>query len=144
MRNIDEVGSNNRLIYEDETFAIIGAAMDVYYRLGCGFLEPVYQEALAYELGLRQIPFTAQTRLTIRYKDHTLRKTYRADFVCFEKIIVEIKSQTALIGVDWSQLLNYMKVSSYRVDFSLISVASILSRKNGSSYNHGMHRKHGK
>ena len=100
MRNIDEVGSSNRLIFEDESYAIIGAAMDVYYRLGCGFLEPVYQEALAYEFGLRQIPFTAQTRLKIRYKDHTLRKTYRADFVCFEKIIVEIKSQHALIGID--------------------------------------------
>jgi GxxExxY protein len=74
MRNIDEVGSSNRLIFEDESYAIIGAAMDVYYRLGCGFLEPVYQEALAYEFGLRQIPFTAQTRLKIRYKDHTLRK----------------------------------------------------------------------
>ena len=65
MRNIDEVGSSNRLIFEDESYAIIGAAMDVYYRLGCGFLEPVYQEALAYEFGLRQIPFTAQTRLKI-------------------------------------------------------------------------------
>ena len=115
MRNIDEVGSNNRLIYEDETFAIIGAAMDVYYRLGCGFLEPVYQEALAYEFGLRQIPYTPQTRLRIKYKDHTLTKTYRADFVCFEKVIVEIKAQSALIGVDWAQLMNYMKASSYRV-----------------------------
>ncbi|MEO6334824.1 MAG: GxxExxY protein [Pyrinomonadaceae bacterium] len=115
MRNIDEVGSDNRLIYEDESYAVIGAAMDVYYRLGCGFLEPVYQEALAYEFGLRQIPFRAQTRLTIKYKDHILRKTYRADFLCFEKIVVEIKAQTALIGVDWAQLLNYMKASSYRV-----------------------------
>ena len=115
MRNIDEVGSNNRLIFEDESYAIIGAAMDVYYRLGCGFLEPVYQEALAYEFGLRQIPFTAQTRLKIRYKNHTLRKTYRADYVCFEKIIVEIKSQHALIGIDWAQLINYMKASGYRV-----------------------------
>lgn len=100
MRNIDEVGSDNRLIYEDESYAEIGAAMDVYYRLGCGFLEPVYQEALAYEFGFRQIPFKAQTRLTIKYKDHILSKTYRADFVCFKKIVVEIKAQTALIGVD--------------------------------------------
>ena len=89
--------------------------MDVYYRLGCGFLEPVYQEALAYEFGLRRIPFQAQTRLKITYKNHTLTKTYRADFVCFEKIIVEIKAQSALIGVDWAQLLNYMKASRYRV-----------------------------
>ena len=92
MRNIDELGSNNRLIYQDESYAIIGAAMDVYYRLGCGFLEPVYQEALGYEFELREIPSMAQARLTIKYKDKVLKKKYRADFVCFEKIIVEIKA----------------------------------------------------
>lgn len=89
--------------------------MDVYYRLGCGFLEPVYQEALSLELDLRNIPFTAQTRLPIRYKDFTLNKKYRADFVCYEKVIVEIKSQTALTGVDWAQLMNYLKASEFRV-----------------------------
>jgi GxxExxY protein len=94
---------------------VIGAAMDVYYRLGCGFLEPVYQEALALELGLRRIPFTAQTRLPIKYKDFFLKKKYRADFVCFEKIIIEIKAQSALTPVDWSQLLNYLKASNFRV-----------------------------
>ena len=115
MRNIDDIGSINRLVYEEDTYAIIGAAMDVYYRLGCGFLEPVYQEALELELGLRKIPFTAQTRLPIRYKDYQLKKKYRADFVCFERIIVEIKAQTALVAVDWAQLLNYLKASEFRV-----------------------------
>ncbi len=89
--------------------------MDVYYRLGPGFLEPVYQEAHGLELGLRRIPFTAQTRLPIRYKDFTLKKMYRADFACYEKVIVEIKSQTALIGADWAQLMNYLKASEFRV-----------------------------
>lgn len=83
MRNIDEFGSSNRLVYEEESYAIIGAAMDVHYRLGCGFLEPVYQEALGYEFGLRRIPFVPQTSLTIKYKDYVLKKGYRADFVCF-------------------------------------------------------------
>lgn len=115
MRNIDELGSDNRFIYEEESYAVIGAALDVYYRLGCGFIEPVYQEALGLELGLRGIPFTAQTRLFIKYKDFVLKKKYRADFVCFEKIIVEIKAQTALVGVDWAQLMNYMKAAGYRV-----------------------------
>ena len=115
MRNIDELGSNNRLIYHDESYAIIGAAMDVYYRLGCGFLEPVYQEALGYEFELRDIPFMPQAHLTIKYKDRVLKKKYRADYVCFEKIVVEIKSQSALVGVDWAQLMNYMKASGYRV-----------------------------
>lgn len=89
--------------------------MDVYYRLGCGFLEPVYQEALAIEFGLRGVPFRAQTKLPIKYKDYILKKGYRADFVCFDKIIVEIKAQTALIAVDWAQLLNYVKASQFRV-----------------------------
>ena len=115
MRNIDEIGSASRLVYEEDTYAIIGAAMDVYYRLGCGFLEPVYQEALELELGLRKIPFTAQTRLPIRYKDYQLKKRYKADFVCFERIIVEIKAQTALVAVDGAQLLNYLKASEFRV-----------------------------
>ena len=115
MRKIDEIGSENRLIYEDESHAVIGAAMDVYYKLGCGFLEPVYQEALGLELGLRKIPFTAQTRLPIKYKDFVLTKKYRADFVCFEKIIIEIKAQTALTHVDWAQLLNYLKASEFRL-----------------------------
>lgn len=115
MRDIDEIGSANRLVFGDESYAVIGAAMDVYYRLGCGFLEPVYQEALAIEFGLRGVPFTAQTRLPIRYKDYILKKGYRADFVCFDKIIVEIKAQTALVAIDWAQLLNYMKASQFRV-----------------------------
>jgi GxxExxY protein len=115
MRNIDEIGSANRLVHGDESYAVIGAAMDVYYRLGCGFLEPVYQEALALEFGLRGIPFTEQARLAIRYKSYLLKKVYRADFVCFDKIIVEIKAQTALVAIDWAQLLNYMKASEFKV-----------------------------
>lgn len=115
MKNIDEIGSLNRLIHEDESYAVIGAALDVYYRLGPGFLEPVYQEAMGLELGLRRIPFTPQTELSIRYKDFVLEKKYKADFVCFEKIIVEIKSQTALTPIDWAQTLNYLKASEFRV-----------------------------
>jgi GxxExxY protein len=116
MQDIDELGSpNDRLIFRDETYAIVGAAMDVYYRLGCGFLEPVYQEALEIELGLREIPFVAHQELPIKYKDITLKKFYKADFVCFDKIIVEIKAVSALAPVDWAQLLNYMKASGFRV-----------------------------
>ena len=115
IRKIDEIGSPNRLVFEDESYAVIGAALDVYYRLGPGFAEPVYQEALGLEFGLRNIPFVAQTKLHVKYKDFILKKFYRADFVCFEKIIVEIKAQSALTGIDWAQLLNYLKASGYRV-----------------------------
>lgn len=115
MRKVDELGSANRLIHSNETYAVIGAAMDVYYRLGSGFAEPVYQEALGFEFGLRRIPFVAQQKLRIRYKSFLLKKYYRADFVCFDKVIVEIKAQTALTATDSSQLLNYMKASEFRV-----------------------------
>ncbi len=114
IQQIDNIGSKN-LILEDETYAIIGAAMEVYYKLGDGFLEPVYQEALAYELGLRDVPFEAQKKLSIMYKDRQLEKGYYADFLCFEQIIVEIKAITALSPVDWSQIMNYLKASRLRV-----------------------------
>ena len=111
----DEIGSDNRLVYSDETYAVIGAAMEVYYRLGCGFAEPVYQESLGLEFGLRSIPFVAQTKLRLKYKDFLLKKFYRADFVCFDKIIVEIKAECALTANDWGQVMNYMKASGFRV-----------------------------
>lgn len=114
IREIDDIGSNN-LILDEETYAIIGAAMDVYYRLGEGFLEPVYQEALAYEFDLRNVPFEAQKKLPVFYKDHQLNKGYYADFLCFEQVIVEIKALTALSLVDWSQIMNYLKASRLRV-----------------------------
>ena len=103
------------MILADETYAVVGAAMEVYYKLGNEFLEPVYQQALALELGLRRIPFQSQQRFRIEYKGSMLEKEYLADFVCFDQIIVEIKALNQLSGVDWSQVLNCLKVSKMRV-----------------------------
>ena len=113
----DRRDENNpaEMILAEETYALVGAAMDVYYRLGTGFLEPVYQQALAIELKLRNIPFRPQGRFQIEYKGHFLEKEYVADFVCFDQIIVEIKALNQLSPVDWSQILNYLKVSKLRV-----------------------------
>lgn len=105
----------SKMILADETYAFVGAAMEVYYKLGTGFLEPVYQQALALELVLRSIPFQCQQRFRIEYKGTMLEKEYVADFVCFGQIIVEIKALNQLSGVDWSQVLNYLKVSKMRV-----------------------------
>ncbi len=99
------------LIYKDEVFAIIGAAMDVHNELGVGFLEAVYQEALEMELKSRSIHFTSQPLLPIRYKNILLKKTYIADLLVFEKIIVEIKSIDRLSGIDEAQVLNYLKAT---------------------------------
>jgi GxxExxY protein len=111
----DEIGSSNRYILEDETYAIIGAAMEVYYKLGNGFAEPVYQEALGIEFELRNILFEPQKRLHIEYKGRSLQKGYIADFMCFGEIIVEIKAIASLSPVDWSQIMNYLKASKLRV-----------------------------
>src|SRR5438034_6319242 len=92
------------LILKEEVYRIVGAAMDVWYTLGRGFLEPVYQEALQIELGRRDIPFEAQRPLRIEYKGLALKKEYIADFICFGKIIVEIKACEELTGRDEGQI----------------------------------------
>ncbi len=103
------------LIYKDESYAIVGAAQEVYYQLGTGFLEAVYQEAMEIEMFRREIPFEPQKQLFIDYKGTILKKEYYADFVCYEKIIVELKAESALCGRDVSQLLNYQKAAKMRV-----------------------------
>jgi len=115
------------LIFKNEVYQIVGAAMDVYYTLGRGFLEPVYQEALEIEMRHREIAFEAQRPLMIKYKGSELKKRYLADFVCFGKIIVEIKACEALTSRDESQLINYMKATGMRVGllFNFCSTAKL-------------------
>lgn len=99
------------LLYKDEAYAIVGAAMEVYNVLGSGFLEAVYQEALAMELAARNIPREEQKELLIFYKGRQLEKTYTADFIAFEKIIIEIKALERLTSREEAQLLNYLKAT---------------------------------
>jgi len=103
------------LLFADETYAIVGAALDVRNHLGAGFLEAVYQEALALECRTRGIPVKEQVELPIRYKDTVLVKRYLADFVAYEKIIVELKTVPELTSRETAQLLNYLKASGYRL-----------------------------
>lgn len=107
------------LILKDEVYQIVGAALDVYYQLGRGFLEPVYQEALEVELRRRGLPFKAQCPVTIYYKQQPLNKLYVADFVCFDQIIAELKACDRLTGSDEAQLLNYLKATRKRVGLLL-------------------------
>jgi GxxExxY protein len=104
-----------RLILEDEVYAIMGAAMEVYYKVGTGFLEPVYQEMLAIEMNGRGIPYEAEKELVLEYKGVTLKKTYRADFICYGQILVEIKALNRLSNIEIAQILNYMKITQMRV-----------------------------
>jgi GxxExxY protein len=81
------------IIHKSESYAIIGACFEVYNEKGCGFLEPVYQECLAIEFEYQRIPAIAHPLLALSYRGRTLRQTYEPDYVCFEKIIVELKSR---------------------------------------------------
>ena len=96
---------------DPQTFAIIGAAMEVHRQLGDGFLEAVYQEALAIELSLRNIPFEREAVMTISYKGNPLECKYRADFICLNEIIVEVKSIKSISPVEEAQVLNYLKAT---------------------------------
>jgi GxxExxY protein len=97
------------------TYAIIGMALEVHRQLGHGFLETVYQEALAIEMGLARIPFGREVFLPVVQKDETLKTFYTADFVCFDKVIVELKALSDLTSVHEAQLLNYSKGTSLLV-----------------------------
>jgi len=89
--------------------------MEVHYTLGCGFSEPVYQEALSIEFQKQKIPFETEKILTVVYKDIELEKKYIADFVCFEKIIVELKALSCLNTEHESQVLNYLKATKFKL-----------------------------
>ena len=99
---------------DPQTFAIIGAAMEVHTQLGCGFLEAVYQESMAIELTARAVRFGREVDLPVLYKGRRLATSYRADFVAFDEIIVELKALTALGAVEEAQVLNYLKASGMR------------------------------
>jgi GxxExxY protein len=104
---------------DPRTYSIIGAAMEVHRQLGCGFTEPVYQEAMALELLARGIPFQAQVETPVFYKGTQLKSTYRPDFVCLENVIVELKALSQIGGVEDSQVLNYLKVSGFEIGLLL-------------------------
>ena len=103
------------IIYPEESYQIIGACFEVYKEKGCGFLEGVYQECLEIELGLRAIPFVAQKSLTLQYKNRPLRSTYEPDFICYDKIVLEIKAVTELTDEHRAQIQNYLKATGMKL-----------------------------
>jgi GxxExxY protein len=103
------------IIYKKESCAIIGACFEVYNEKGCGFLEPVYHECLEIEFEYQRIPAISKPSLGLSYRGRLLTQTYEPDFVCFEKIIVELKAVSALIDEHRAQLLNYLHATGFEL-----------------------------
>jgi GxxExxY protein len=99
------------LIFKSEAYKIIGACFEVFNDLGCGFLESVYQEALAREFLSQGIPFASQQKIEVYYKDEPLDKFFVADFICYKEIVIEIKAEESLMPKHEAQLLNYLKAT---------------------------------
>ena len=104
---------------DPQTYAIFGAAMEVHRVLGCGFLEAVYPEALAMELTIRGVPFHREVPIPVMYKGSMLSVGYRADSICFNRVLVELKAISKLGSVEDAQILNYLKASDLPVSLLL-------------------------
>ena len=103
------------IIYKKESYAIIGACFEVYNAKGCGFLEPVYHECLAIEFEYQRIPAISKPSLTLSYRGRTLLQTYQPDFVCFDKIVLELKTVSSLADEHRAQLLNYLHAIGFEL-----------------------------
>jgi GxxExxY protein len=103
------------ILYPDESYKIIGACFNVYKAMGCGFLENVYQECLEIEFEEQGIPFESCKELKLKYRDKQLKQTYKPDFVCYDKIIVEIKAVSNLLEDYKAQVLNYVNASGLKL-----------------------------
>ena len=105
----------NKLLHEKETYAILGACFEVYKEMGCGFTEAIYQECLEYEFEDCKIPYLAQKELPLKYRDRILKKKFKPDFICYDKIIVEIKAVSSLNDEFRSQALNYLNATDIEI-----------------------------
>ncbi len=108
-------GSAETVLFKDESYRIVGACFEVYKQNGCGFLEAVYQECLEIEFQLQAIPFTPQPPLLLAYKGLHLRQKYQPDFICYEKILLEIKAVSHLDDQHRAQVHNYLKATGLRL-----------------------------
>ena len=119
----------NKILYKEESFAIIGACMKVHRSLWAGFLEAVYEEALEREFQNLKIPFKRQVKLDLYYGNQKLTKQYRADFICYDEIIVEIKAVSLIPTAFYAQLQNYLKCTNIELGMLINFGTSSLTYK---------------
>ncbi len=103
------------IVYKEESYGLMGACFEVYKEMGCGFLEAVYQECLCLEFGSQDMPFQSQVGLRLSYKGNCLSQKYVPDFICHEKIVLEIKAVTELDNIHRAQVHNYLKATGYKL-----------------------------
>ena len=103
------------IVFKEESYRIVGACIEVYKEMGCGFLEAVYQECLEMEFLAQEIPFKSKTELFLNYKGRPLKQRYVPDFICFDKIILEIKAVSELADLHRAQIQNYLKATGYKL-----------------------------
>ena len=103
------------LVYKDESYQIMGACFEVYKEKGSGFSEPIYQECLTCELGLQKIPHGEQVELPLKYKGRPLKQKCKPDYICYEKIILEIKAVSKLNEAHRAQVHNYLKATGFKL-----------------------------
>jgi GxxExxY protein len=106
---------HEKILFKEECYQIQGAVFDVYREMGCGFLEAVYQECLERELATRGIPYIAQPNLTLKYKGLALKQSYKPDFICFDKIILELKAVKEIAPEHKAQVMNYLKATGIKL-----------------------------
>jgi GxxExxY protein len=106
---------SDEIFYREESYDIIGACREVHRELGCGFLEIVYREALAIEFRLRGIPYVREKPLPLYYKGQLLDPFYKPDFLCFGKIVVEVKARELMNTLDTAQAINYLKCTNFKL-----------------------------
>ena len=106
---------DSKILYKEESYAIIGACFNVYKEKGNGFLEAVYQECLEIEFSFQEIPYETQKNLQLKYRGQVLKQTYKPDFICYNKIIVEIKALSKIVDEHRAQILNYLNGTEFKL-----------------------------
>jgi GxxExxY protein len=142
---------NNKILYKDECYRIQGAVFEVYHEMGCGFLEAVYQECLEKEFRKQSIPFRAQVDLELKYKDEPLKQTYRPDFICYDRIIIELKAVKDIASEHKAQLMNYLKATGLELgllvnfgSYPKVEIIRIANTNSGSRMNREPQERHEK